>query len=421
MAGHPVELNRRKVLPLVVSVAAHLAVVVAVLARATPVASPTEPVAIEIKSIPGREWVPRRLSEMEAVGRAAPTRVKHERMRRPPAVLDSHSGKGGGRSTPEPGLDAGAAKGPCVAMVVRLDRLHGTPNHERVAALLNHLPDRGGALHSGGLDLLSNVDEVVIAAANMDDASQMLVAARHRMEPTALRSQLEQEAEATGQTIVWRQEAGHVVGQRFSQLDGGELPSRGAARSTILLYDDGLMVVPPSAYEAGQARPDAAQIDAVADGGAWSGADGGVEWSTLLVAVQDLERRLPADAAIMLESNTVLINRDDIASGGVPTDAPGLPVLVHAQVGAGSALRIDVDSEFASELDARWWEQAWPEIARHICAGVQPTSALGLAPLLGRARLARTGTNLHLVLALKDDETRWLLGVAVEALVRRGT
>ncbi len=330
-----------------------------------------------------------------------------------------------GGPAPTDDLTAYGPRGSRLTVLLRLDRLRASDLAPGIDALLARLPDHRDLLDGTGLDLFRSFDALLIATPHPLDPTVTFLAARHHMENDAFRKALNEGARATNRGITWHADRGRWIGERRS-LAGKTGGGFSRDDRLIVLAAPGLAVVTPPAYRAllldrAAAKvvvpaPDASgDTDAGAGGDTDAGAGGptAVDWATLL-------SRIDAEEGLMPPDGDVLMSAVDIfkARGGVAPQVYGmeLPAAARAVAGmSGDEAFVDVTATFASESDARHWDEEWPNLRARLRGN--PLVILGgFSSLLGRVTLDREGAAIRIHATATHDETLRLMGVALRLL-----
>lgn len=362
-----------------------------------------------------------------------------------------------GRPAPAPRPQSVRSYGPAgsrVTVLMRIDRLRGTPYTASLDALLMRLPDRRDLLDGTDLDLYRDIDALLVATPNPLDPAVTFLAVRHRLTDTALREALDRGARATGRTLKWRSERGRPFAERLTATADPAAVATGRRRRDerlVLLVAPKLAVVTPPAYRsvilrgrpavrsggaggAGGAteptRGGAPGLQALGAGGA-SGSDPGgdehADWAALVRRIDAEDSVMPADAVVMLSAEDVFApagsrhrsaasvvagtrgavddgrdgqldsQSDGAAARGSRGTILGLPAprLLTATLGIAPEPFSDVDVSFADEGEAVRWEAEWPALRQKL--RTNPLVVLtGFSGLAGRITLARAGASLHI-------------------------
>jgi hypothetical protein len=330
---------------------------------------------------------------------------------------------------PAPTSDLGAygPQGSRVTVLMRLDRLRGTPYVPAVDHLLMFLPDRRELIQGTGLNLFDDFDAVLIATPNPLDPTVTFLAARHHVEDGALRAALMRGTRDTHHTLTWRTEAGRPVGEwRWHAGQGGSFQARDAR--LIVLAAPGLAVVTPPAYRAlllGGAQPPDGRAPLGRSSGsddADAGADGrasSLGWAGLLSRIDAEEGLMPPDGVVMVNVADI-IKPPASAAPNQPALFYGIevPPLLTAVVALADAPYLDINGVFKEEENAERWERAWPTLQRKL--RTNPYLVLGgFSALIGRATLSRDGATVLLHLEISREETERLLALAATFLSGR--
>jgi hypothetical protein len=307
-------------------------------------------------------------------------------------------------------------------MLLRVDRLKGTPFADPVDTLLMHMPDRRDLLEGTGLSFYDDFEALLVATPNPLDYTVTFLAARHHVADGAMHAAIDRGARATNRVIAWRTAAGRPWGERRARA--GSSPPANRDERIIVLPAPGLVVATPPAYRAllmGPARRATGGADAGVDIGAVGGsaADGGAgapapSWAALLRRIDDESGLLPANAVAMASAVDIFKRTSDapILFLGIPLEVPRA---LTAVLGIEPEPFVELTATFADEDEARRWEASWPALQRKL--RTNPYVVLGgLAPLVARLTSARDGSVVVLRLTASVDETVRLLQVAASAL-----
>jgi hypothetical protein len=322
-------------------------------------------------------------------------------------------------------------------MLLRVDRLKGTPFASPVDALLMRLPDRRDLLEGTGLELYDDFDALLVSTPNPMDYTVTFLAARHHLSDAAMRAAVDRGARATDRVVTWRSEGRRPWGERKARSSAAAAPAPATRDERIIVMPAaGLVVVTPPSYRAlllarprrpasgGAGGPDGGAPEGmVKDGGPPSGAapDGGEgavspSWSALL-------RRIDAEDGLLAPNAVAMVTAVDLFKGvgGGRTALMGLeidiPRVVTAVIGQDPEPYVEVTADFAEEAEARHWETTWPALQRKL--RTNPFVVLGgFGPLMGRVTSSRDGHTARLRLSATTEETLRLLELAAGALAR---
>jgi len=301
-------------------------------------------------------------------------------------------------------------------MLLRVDRLKGTPYAAPVDAVLMHMPDRRDLLEGTGLSLYDDFEALLVATPNPLDYTVTFLAARHHVGDTAMRSAVDRGARATGRVVAWRSESGRPWGERRAR--GGAatpLPTRDAR--LIVMPAPGLIVVTPPAYRAlllAPPRKPPPRSDGGVDAGA---ADAGApppSWATLLRRIDAENGLLPPNAVAMASAVDLFQRRGNapLVFLGVELELPRALAVV---LGVDPEPFLEITATFPGEAEARRWEATWPTLKSKLRSN--PYVVLGgLSPLVARLTSTREGSSVVLRLTATEEETVRLLQVAATAL-----
>jgi hypothetical protein len=428
---------RRFSLGLALSAAVHAAVVVAVVGWAAFHALPTR-VDVDIVGM--------RLDELKDLPLGAPaagTKAGSARaiVHAPtPAPTEGTLAARGDKRPERAGADDGAdepgaahvtdlkqlgPEGARFTMLLRVDRLKGTPYQSSVDALLQRMPDRRDLLDGTGLDLYDSFDALLISTPNLLDYTTTFLAARHHLSDAAMRAAIDRGARATNRVVTWRSERRRPWGERKMRAglsDAAGPPSRD--ERIIVLPAPGLVVVTPPAYRklllapprpAG--APDGgAPLAASGDGGP---PDGGEEtsapsWTSLL-------KRIDAEDELMPEKGVALVTAVDVfkIANGRPLEVLGttidLPAVLTGLLGVEDEPYLELTGEFSDAAAARRLEAAWPVLQKKLRAN--PYVVLGgLGPIVSRVTATREGSTVKIRVTATPEETTRILQLVVSAL-----
>jgi hypothetical protein len=391
-----------------------------------------------------------------------PAAKKLKPLPRPPAPDPATS-----QPTPPPRPQSVRSYGPAgsrVTVLMRIDRLRGTPYTDSVDALLMRLPDRRDLLEGTDVDLYRDIDALLVATPNPLDPAVTFLAVRHRLTDSALRDALERGARATGRTLKWHSERGRPYAERLAAGPGRPGVVTGGRRRDerlVLLVAPKLAVVTPPAYRRLilRGRPAVRAGGAGGAGGATEppggpmgrgGAPGTIprgaggapgddgagdehaDWAALVRRIDAEDSIMPADAVVMLSAEdlftpgasrhrssagvvagtrgTVDDQGDDPAARRPRGTILGLPAprLLTATIGIAPEPFSDLEVTFSEEDAAAEWERAWPALRQKL--RTNPLVVLtGFSGLAGRITLARTGASLHVHLRATEPEMVRLL------------
>jgi hypothetical protein len=311
-------------------------------------------------------------------------------------------------------------------MLLRVDRLKGTPYAAPVDKLLMRMPDRRDLLDGTGLDLYEDFDALLISTPNLLDYTLTFLAARHHLGDGAIRAAIDRGAKATGRVVTWRTERHRPWGERKlrpSTLGAPTPPSHD--ERILVLPSTGLVVVTPPAYralllappakatpDAGAAAPDGAA--ARADGGDGGASSPAPSWNALL-------RRIDAEDGLLPPTGVAMVTAVDVfkMGRGGPLVFMGttidLPGVLTAVLGIAEEPYLEVTAEFAEEAEARRLEGAWPVLQKKLRSN--PYVVLGgLSPIIGRVEAHREGSTVKIRVTATQDESTRILQLVASAL-----
>jgi hypothetical protein len=427
---------RRWSLGLALSVAVHAAFVGGVLGWSFLKGSAPTAIDIDIAGM--------RMEELKDLPLGAPAEgpkpVKPRPRVRAPAVPEAAGSLAAreDKETPVPGVDdgdadeGGAAKvtdlrqlgpeGSRFTMLLRVDRLKGTPFAAPVDALLMRMPDRRDLLEGTGLSLYDDFDALLISTPNPLDYTVTFLAARHHLGDAAMRAAVDRGARATNRVVSWRTEGKRPWGERRARTGGGPVGAVPGTRDEriIVLPATGLVVVTPPTYRelllAKPKRAGALDGGTAPDAGGVDGGEGAPSpsWSALLKRI-DAEDGLLGPNAVAMVSAVDIFKRavgGHTALLGVELD---IPRVVTAVIGRDPDPYLEITAEFAEEAEARGWETSWPVLQRKL--RTNPYVVLGgMGPIVGRITSTREGKTAKLRVSATEEETLRILQLAASAL-----
>jgi hypothetical protein len=351
----------------------------------------------------------------------AGTLVTREAPAKPqPGVSDAVADEAGGPGPTD--LGQLGPEGSRFTLLLRLDRVKGTPYAGPLDAVLVHMPDRRDLLEGTGLSLYDDFEALLVATPNPLDYRVTFLAARHHLADGPMRAAVDRGARATGRVVAWRNEGGRPWGERRARA--GVAPPAARDERLIVMPTPGLVVVTPPAYRTlpmvparkpglpAASGPDAGTVANV--GGADPDAPPSPSWSSLLRRIDSESGLLPPNAVAMA-SAVDLFRRS--ANGpvvflGVELDVPRA---ITAVLGVEPEPFLELTATFADEAAARHWEETWPGLQRKL--RTNPYVVLGgMSSLVSRLTSAREGASVKLRLTATQDETVRLLQVAASAL-----
>jgi hypothetical protein len=302
-------------------------------------------------------------------------------------------------------------------MLLRPDRLKGTPYAAPVDVLLQRMPDRRDLLEGTNLDLYEDFDALLISTPNVMDYTLTFLAARHHLNDAQMKAAIDRGAKATNRVVTWRSERRRPWGER-RELANAPTATASASRDAriIMLPAPGLVVVTPPAYRALLLAPP--PKPPAPDGGADAGAspDAGApapSWSALLRRIDAEDTLLPPTGIAMATAVDVLKARGGaIAFMGTSIE---LPAVLTTVLGVADEPYLDVTAEYADEAAAQRFEAAFPVLQRKL--RTNPYVVLGgLAPIVARLQATREGAVVKLRLTTTQDEATRILQLAARAL-----
>ncbi len=417
-------MRRRIVLALLTSVMAHVAVVALGLAvggaqLGGAVDFELTGVHEEVKDFPlgalekGAEPTPKPRARARPKARA-PEAPRDEGTLASRAGADAASQRGSSPDEDDAGpaptndLSAYGPSGSRLTVLMRVDRIKGTPYQGAVDQLLLRLPDRRELLEGTGLDLFTDFDTLLIATPNPTDPSVTFLAAHHHLTSADMKAALTRGARQTERTIVWRAERGRLVGERRTRQgtagDPAEPPMRADDR-ILVLSDPGLAVIAPPAYRALLLQ----KKGPPPDGGA---PPEGTGWASLLSRIDAEQGLIPSDAVMMLKATDLIRGPAGNKTGRLPTMfGMEIPPEVSATVGIAEGPSLDVSGTFKEESSALRWEAQWPAVQGKVLSNPWAT-LMGFSGLARRTSVVREGNTVHLHVSATEDEVLRLLMVA---------
>jgi hypothetical protein len=348
--------------------------------------------------------------------------TREERGEPLPAPDDGDADEGGARVTD---LRQLGPEGSRFTLLLRVDRLKGTPFAEPVDTLLLRMPDRRDLLEGTGLGLYDDFEALLVSTPNPMDYKVTFLAARHRVSDAAMRSAIDRGARATGRTVAWRTEARRPWGERRARTAPAATeapPSRD--ERIIVLPAPGLVVVTPPTYRALLLAPPARKPPAsdggvpdsgVADAGASSAQppSSTASWTTLL-------RRIDAEDGLLGPTDVAVASAVDLfkARAGAPVSFLGtsfdIPRLIKVVLGVDGDPYVEITGEYADEEEAVRWERGWPALQAKLRANPYVVLS-GFSPIVSRAKSTREGSVVKVRITATADETVRLLRLAATA------
>lgn len=335
-----------------------------------------------------------------------------------PGAVDAVADDAGGPGPTD--LGQLGPEGSRFTLLLRLDRVKGTPYAEPLDAVLVHMPDRRDLLEGTGLSFYDDFEALLVATPNPLDYRVTFLAARHHLADGPMRAAVDRGARATGRVVAWRSEGGRPWGERRARA--GVTPPAARDERLIVMPTPGLVVVTPPAYRALLQAP-ARKAPALPTGGPDAGiavnagdpdAPPAPSWTSLLRRI-DTESGLLPQNAVAMASAVDLFRRS--ANGpvvflGVELDVPRA---ITAVLGVEPEPFVELTATFADEAAARHWEETWPVLQRKL--RTNPYVVLGgMSSLVSRLTSTREGATVKLRLTATQDETVRLLQVAASAL-----
>jgi hypothetical protein len=304
-------------------------------------------------------------------------------------------------------------------LLLRVDRLKGTPFAEPVDALLMRMPDRRDLLEGTGLSLYDDFEALLVSTPNPLDYRVTFLAARHRVSDAKMRSAIDSGARATGRTVAWRKEGGRPWGERRANAEAAPAdPAAARDERIIVLPAPGLVVVTPPTYRAlllkRPPKPAAPDGGADAGGAPVDAAPPAPSWTTLL-------RRIDAEDGLLGPSAVAMASAVDLfkSRGGAPIAFLGtsldIPRLLTVVLGVAPEPYVEITGEYEDEDQAQRWEAGWPALQRklrnnpYIMVG-------GFSRVLNGATSTREGKLVKLRLTATTEETARLLRLAAGAI-----
>jgi hypothetical protein len=344
--------------------------------------------------------------------------TREERAKPQAGVADAVADEAGGPGPTD--LGQLGPEGSRFTLLLRLDRVKGTPYAEPLDAVLVHMPDRRDLLEGTGLSFYDDFEALLVATPNPLDYRVTFLAARHHLADGPMRAAVDRGARATGRVVAWRSEGGRPWGERRARA--GVTPPAARDERLIVMPTPGLVVVTPPAYRAllmVPARKPGPPPTSGSDAGAAVNAGDpdappAPSWSGLLRRIDTESGLLPANAVAMA-SAVDLFRRSangPVVFFGVELEVPRA---ITAVLGVQPEPFVDLTATFADEDAARRWEQSWPVLQRKL--RTNPYVVLGgMSSLVSRLTSAREGAIVKLRLTATQDETVRLLQVAASAL-----
>ena len=346
----------------------------------------------------------------------------------------------GGRRRPGD-LRSNGPDGSRVVALLHLDRLRASPDAEKTTAALDQLlmllPDRRRLIDGTDLDLYRDFDSLLIATPNPADAAVTFLAARHHLGDAALKAGLDRGAKAAHKPIRWQTIDGRPVGLR-QQAKNGEpnamifdrddrilvLPETNMAIIATPAYASQLLGVDPAnptGKSTSASSVDSGAIDAKAASSP-PRTTPRVDWRDIIDRIDAEDAAVPEDAAFMMSATnlfssalpaaTIVLPATRGANEDMPLAAAATspaPEVLTLVAGAQSPY-LQVIAEFKTEADAEKWEHDLPTWRRRLLTN--PIVLIsGFSPLVRRATISREGTTLELRVDATVDEIQRLLSL----------
>jgi hypothetical protein len=382
------------------------------------------------------------LEELKDLPLGAPTPGKTEARPRPQAQAPASQAKEGSlatkeeRAKPKPSSDVGDAdegganatdlrqlgpEGARFTLLLRVDRLKGTPFAEPVDALLMRMPDRRDLLEGTGLSLYEDFEALLVSTPNPMDYRVTFLAARHRASDATMRSAIDRGARATGRTVAWRKEGGRPWGDRRASASATSPADPLAARDEriIVLPAPGLVVVTPPTYRALLLAPQ--RKPAVPDGGVATADAGAVDAGATPASWTTLLRRIDAEDGLLGPNAVAMASAVDLfkARGGAPIAFLGvaldIPRFITIVLGLDPQPYVELTGEYESEDEARRWETTWPTLLSKLRSNPYVVVG-GFSRILNGATSEREGKVVKVRIKATTDETSRLLRLAAGAI-----
>jgi hypothetical protein len=296
-----------------------------------------------------------------------------------------------------------------LTLVLRLDRIRGSPYAEDLRRVLAAFPDHRTLAVRTGLDPLADLDSILIATVDPSDVTATFLAARYRFPEARLRRLFDRQATAAGGRIRWTLSGGRPV---------GELPPAPGLRPdprVLVLLRPGLAVFTQPEHvvtlTGGAAAPDGGATEA-SPGRASSSteaspgrASSSTDWPARLSILE-------VESGAEPEGPALLLTLADVPSFAVAARGETLPVPHAARLmvtGLGGEPAAYLELTFDVPALAERFAAEWPARARAIAA--HPLVFLaGLGGLWGRIEARAHESTVRARAILKPREVRRVLG-----------
>ena len=289
-----------------------------------------------------------------------------------------------------------AAGDASLMLLIRTDRLRGTPYEAQVRRLLHVFYDHKTLLYASGLDPILDFDALLIATPNPYRVTRTLLAVRHSLPTRAMRRALSKAARYEDKKMRWKRDS---LGHR------GVIPSppRLAHDPRVVIVRPGLaMLMDPALL------PDLDQRPEQPGGSAPDAGARPLSWAERLAAMGSRGGSKKDGPSLLLQG--VNLPRLIRLPPGVP-----VPLSLRVSLAALEPARPEGLLTFASEDDAR---RFMDDLPRHMERARRSIllRLLGVVDLLDAIKLRRDGPRVWANVELSGAQLRQLLGLFREMI-----
>ena len=299
-------------------------------------------------------------------------------------------------STDRMALGELAAGDASLMLLIRTDRLRGTPYEDQVRRLLHVFYDHKTLLYASGLDPIQDFDALLIATPNPYRLTRTLLAVRHRLSSRNMRRALSRAARYEGKKMRWK---------RVARGHRGIIPTppRLARDPRVVIVRPGLaMLMDPALL------PTLDEIPQAPGGSAPDAGARPLSWAQRLAAMGSRGGSKKDGPSLLLQG--VNLPRLIRLPAGVP-----VPLSIRVSLAALEPARPEGLLTFASEDDAR---RFLDDLPRHLERARRSIllRLLGVVDLLDAIKLRRDGPRIRANVELTGPQLRQLLGLFREMI-----
>jgi len=288
-----------------------------------------------------------------------------------------------------------AAGDAALMLLLRMDRLRGSPYEGAVRSLLEVFYDHKTLLWSSGLDIVKDFDAVLIATPNPYRVTRTLLAVRHSMSERKLRRALARAARYDGKRLRWRRKARGYRGVIPTPPRLPHDPRVVVTRPGLaLLVDPGLL---PRLDQPASAAPDA-EPDSPAP----------PTWAERLAAMQTTGGRSEKGPAMLLQG----VNLPRLIR--LPPDMP-VPQNLKVTIEPVAPARPEALLTFASEAQAAQFLRGLPPRLERARRSIL-LRLLGVVDLLDAIKFKQEGLLVRATVQLTAAQVRQVLGMFREMI-----